>query len=440
MSFGRLYLGRGFGGMGSARGGNWWLPVADNIAAPIYADFSTEGTTNHYWADGAQRAGFDAWLTALSGTFTRASTKWVMGSAGLLVSVASGEIAIEYDINGDPIGALLEGARTNLALRSQEFSNVAWTPRQTTISANAVTGPDGTTTADTVSNNAIGSVGYHYIDQPITTVISTVYTQSYWVKKKTGSGIVWMLGQASSSFCYFNLNTGAVGTSTGWTNPKIEAFPDGWYRISAAQTASTTAYTPGIGVCLVNGTPNWDSTGLANTQEIYVWGAQFEVGAHASSYIPTTTGSVTRAADVPSFPWTDTTGTVYVQAKAPTAVSGLGSARAVGSNLAASPIFLGDISVVSTFNGSGILNRTGTGGSWTDGYKVATAGDPSGRSLTAGGLTVASDANPFFASAPSSLFLGSLNGASNFLFGHVTEFAAWPGTKLSDAALVELTS
>lgn len=398
----------------------------------IYAVFGVG-----YWADDTAYDNVTDWLNAAGGSFTRASTKWVMGSNGLLTSVASGAIAIEYDSDGIPIGALLEGARTNLALNSQDVSG--YSSQYSSVTANSHAAPDGTTTADTISNNDAAQVEYHYRYQSITTVVSTVYTQSWWVKKKTGSGIVWMLGQASNSFCYFNLTTGAVGTSTGWTNPKIEAFPDGWYRISATQTANTTGYVIGIGVCLADGTPNWDSTGLANTQEVYVWGAQFEAGAHASSYIPTTSGSVTRAADVLSFPFTATTASFFTHTKNAYRQPGTNSAFLVGNQAGNAPLYAATDDQVLAWNGAAIMAKGGLTGTWLSARKSAIAGNPSARSLTANGLTPATDANALWGTSPTSLLLGHYSTAAH-INGHLIEFAAWPGTKLSDAALQALTA
>jgi len=119
-----------------------------------------------------------------------------------------------------------------------------------------------------------------------------------------GSGIVWLLGETSGNvFCYFNLNTGVVGTSTSFDAASITSYPNGWYRCTATftKTSATGSEDVGVGVTTVDGVPNWDSTGLANTQQVYLWGAQLEVGAFASAYQPTTTVGVARNASVDQY-------------------------------------------------------------------------------------------------------------------------------------------
>ena len=49
---------------------------------------------------------------------------------------------------GDRQGLLIEGARTNLILRSAEFNDAAWGPLRVTVNSDTLLAPDGTTTAD----------------------------------------------------------------------------------------------------------------------------------------------------------------------------------------------------------------------------------------------------------------------------------------------------
>ena len=50
-----------------------------------------------------------------------------------------------------PRGLLIEEQRTNLLLRSEEFDNASWAKTNATITVNATTAPDGTTTADLIT-------------------------------------------------------------------------------------------------------------------------------------------------------------------------------------------------------------------------------------------------------------------------------------------------
>jgi hypothetical protein len=90
----------------------------------------------------------------------------------------------------------------------------------------------------------------------------------------------------------FNLTSGTV---TGGTNPFIQNFGNGWYRIGATFTA--TQASNNFILFLYDASGNVSYTG-DGTSGLFVFGAQVEVGSVATSYIPTTTASATRNADV----------------------------------------------------------------------------------------------------------------------------------------------
>jgi hypothetical protein len=103
-----------------------------------------------------------------AGNITQASTsgKYVRDAAGVLTLLSVGVIPQSYDPIAGRYGILLEPAATNLALRSQEFDNPAWTTQASSVTANAAVAPDGTTTADSLVEDTSGTT--HTIRQNIT--------------------------------------------------------------------------------------------------------------------------------------------------------------------------------------------------------------------------------------------------------------------------------
>jgi len=193
---------------------------------------------------------------------------------------------------GESLGLLVEDARTNLLLRSEELDNASWTKTDCTITANESTAPDGTTTADLWTNIASPGVISNSITKDTT---ARTYTSSLWVKGTLTQFTVSLDDgtTVNRGRVQFNLSNNTVGsifndgtfTSTSGT---LTQFLNGWVRVTVTTTTSS-----GITIRL---RPFFSGA----TSTLRVWGAQVEEGAFVTSYIPTTTATATRAADVAS--------------------------------------------------------------------------------------------------------------------------------------------
>jgi len=239
-------------------------------------------------------------------TFTRASTAAFVGSDGLIQTAASGAPRFDHNpATGESLGLLVEEARTNLALYSEQLDNAYWNKtlggNTSTIGANLSTAPDGTATADkivTTINNAIHGVQ----KVGITITSGAAYTVSFYAKAAGWSRVGVRAGNSSADFsCTVNLSTGAVIASAG--TAIVQALPSGWYRVSISGIASGVNGEITIEAHNTS-TVQSNETG-DGTSGILVWGAQLEAGAFPTSYIPTVASTVTRAADVASMTGTN---------------------------------------------------------------------------------------------------------------------------------------
>lgn len=242
-------------------------------------------------------------------TFTRASAAVYFDSAGVLRSAAVDIPRIEYDpVTLAVRGLLIEGARTNYLLRSQEFGT-SWSVARSSVSADAVVAPDGTTTADKLVEDSTAAQT-HYLSQTYTkTSSSEVQTYCLSVFARAGERPKIRLqaqgtsGSANSAYAIFDLSAGtasAVTVAGQYDNSlaTIQNCGNGWYRcaldfrINNDGQASTAAILYALNAA---GSVSYDGDG---TSGLYLWGAQLEKGNYATSYIATTTASATRAADV----------------------------------------------------------------------------------------------------------------------------------------------
>jgi hypothetical protein len=254
-------------------------------------------------------------------TFTRSTTATYYNSSGVLSSAATNTARFDYQ----PVspfaarGLLFEEARTNVLLRTEDLTQSAWTKQASSITANNTTAPDGTSTADLVTITSTGS-GAGVVQQPTYPGLVAL-TLSVYAKAGTSSFFCMNLfnGVGNDSYNWFNLSTGAAGTTGSGTTSTIQDVGGGWFRCTCTRTVVGTAgwiaFIPADSMATFTAT-------AGNT--VNLWGAQLEAGDFATSYIPTTSASVTRAGDVANLTstnfsswYTNGPGTIVFHADAP---------------------------------------------------------------------------------------------------------------------------
>lgn len=235
-------------------------------------------------------------------TVVRSTVKRVLNSSGVLAEVAINTPAFEFNTDGTYRGLLVEPAGTNLLTYSQGFDDASWSKTNIIVTANSIASPDGTTTADTLTEGTLGTALLQKTASGTVTAGATV-TGSIFVKVGSENDFIRFVvydNAASTNrvTTWFRFSTGVVsgtanqGTATG-ASASVQALPNGWYRISLSG-AIPTATTYGVFASSA------DASGSAtrvNNSVYYAWGAQLETGSVATSYIPTVASTQTRTAD-----------------------------------------------------------------------------------------------------------------------------------------------
>jgi hypothetical protein len=233
--------------------------------------------------------------------FTRASNATRVNSLGSLETMGTGVPRLDYSKGSCP-ALLLEPQRTNLFLRSEDFTQAIWSKSSCNVTANSTTAPDGTTNAETLNIGIDGASQRHRLSQSVTLTIGTTYTATYYLKQNQHQWIqiCGVTGWSTGVWANFNLSNGTIGNTGGAdTTATIEDVGNGWYRCRVSGVATLTSST-GMEVIVINNTNNVrypSYTSLAVTAVCFVWGAQFEAGRFPTSYIPTTTATATRITD-----------------------------------------------------------------------------------------------------------------------------------------------
>jgi hypothetical protein len=224
--------------------------------------------------------------TAYDGTTTRTVTTAAAYNTGTWLKArvnytTDGKLAILVNgvevasATGTPLLSL--AAQYNLLTQTQTFTT--WFQYFCSVTPNNATAPDGTVTAGRLNTTGTGQ----YIRLATSQAVSTTYTFSVYAKAGTSSWLVlvnYPVNNGTNIGAWFNLTTGTTGTiQAGYSSAAITDAGNGWWRCSVTGTSLGTI-TNNL-VDITSATANGSGVGTGN---LFLWGAQLEQGASATTY------------------------------------------------------------------------------------------------------------------------------------------------------------
>lgn len=355
-----------------------------------------------------------------------------------------------------PRGLLIEGTVTNSVFRSQALNTSPWSKAgAVSISETGSGSPANDSTSNVLTWTNSTAVGNAWLEQSLTVAGSQPYTWSVWLKPRNNQRVaVYGLTRNSGGTVIGNIETTvnfsvspptATNTVTsGYTNvttPTLTEYPNGWYRMVMTGTTPATAASTTFGIS------NKDAVPSTGTNGCEVWGAQFEAGSGASSYIPTGASTVQRLADNCVMTGTNFSswynqgeGTFLIHCQ----LNRLFASHLLNVNVnnAAPRLMITELS--SQFNAAS-ENPSGTnfsfalGSSSTNSTKVIAAFKSLDNAGTRNGGTVQTNATLTVPTTVNLMRIGSAEGGYQYMTGTISLLKYWP-TRLPNAQLQALTT
>ena len=392
-------------------------------------------------------------------TFTRSTTATFVGSNGLIQTAAINAPRFDYDpATLAPKGLLVEEQRTNITLQSA-MTVANWSTVGGTIANTGKLSPDGSANMLRFTEDTATSTHATFVTTvPGTFPGLTPHTVSVYLAAGTrryvvvtaGTGLAgWGVTVDTTNWVITGSFANGVGS---YISSTITNVGNGIYRITVTGQGSVIglqAYVVVAGSLVSNATsPNTAYLGDGST--FFAWGAQFESGSFATSYIPTLASTVTRSADVASM--TGTNFSSWYNQTQGTIVSSASTLKPPSVSASNSVVFASDgtanerIQIV--YDAGNITSAVFDGGGFIAGFSTAyTTGQIINTAIaykvndfanSFNGATVGTDTSGTVPTV-NRLSIGSgWDGTTFFLTGHVRSIRYYP-LRLTNAELQAFT-
>lgn len=159
---------------------------------------------------------------------------------------------------------------TNVLTSPRDLSNAAWTKTNITLTANAIAGPDGSTTATKVAATASATTSL----VQAATISATAATATVFIKVGSGAtdANAFALRNATTATTLLsvtvNYSTGAITYVTGSSGATMTALSDNWWKLTLSASSGITAgNSVQLYPCFAGGTET-------AAEFAYVWGSE----------------------------------------------------------------------------------------------------------------------------------------------------------------------
>lgn len=394
-------------------------------------------------------AALPAFISAMAGSFTRASAAWYFDATGTLVQAAVNVPRLDHDpVMLARLGYLAEGARANGIRRSVPTGHVVGAPGTAPtnwmISHNSTIGgisreivgsgqEDGIDYLDVRFFGTSTGAGFATIEADTRTAVVASVGQT-WSFSQFSRVVAGSFAGVSAATLYVFEFDGAGAQTGGATGvaATITSAPLRMQRPSATRTLSDASVARLMGQFRLS----WAS-GATIDVTVRVGLPQLEQGAFATSPIKTTGSAVTRAAEGFALPFVATGGTVLVVAREQ---GDTAYGRYVQMDTGSDANYLtvcrgnanGGVLLSGAGTNSGTAVATGAVGRKAIAARIGAAGGirVNGGSVATAAMTVGGTTH---------LRVGNQADGNN-LFGWIERVIVWPGVQMTDAQLLSLST